>query len=429
MRDSRRRPRARLALRRIIDVPAQAAGLHFDPGIVDDLIKEVSGEPTALAMLQFTLIQLWERRDRDRVTADVYRMVGRPREALTRTAEAVYASLSPDEQVTAKSIFAELAQPTLGEASLRRRPRRDRLLQLGEPATVRRVLEAFVGARLIRMTPGQNDDDDRFEVAHEALIDDWPRLQEWQRAEGQKSEKKLQLIAAARLWLKSGQKVGYLLTDEAALAEASQYRDAAPEIRDFVAASELFVRQKTRAQMGIWSAAAVIATFAAAALLFLWQAEHRAREDADEALAQAKAFQSLRDDAAKGAIVSLEQRMQLVADQQATIDKLQREVAELKARLGEKSEISDVITNEAPTTFKGDKDNITTLSSFEGFVWIGSDAISNIDGGIPSQAKKGTRYKLTKNSVLRDAWPTDPGYVQGKSSRNHARRYDGDREG
>src|SRR5262249_25776194 len=117
-----------------------------------------------------------------------------------------------------------------------RRVPRDMLMQLPKPDRVKHVLEQFVEAGLIRLTPGASADNDRFEIAHEALFTNWPLLEEWLREERQKSERKLQVITRARLWQQPGHNPGYLPFG-AALTEAERYVDAAPEVRDLVAAS------------------------------------------------------------------------------------------------------------------------------------------------------------------------------------------------
>jgi hypothetical protein len=396
-------------LRRIIEVPAKAVGLQFDAGVVDDLIKEVSGEPTGLAMLQFTLVQLWEHRDRDRITGKVYEEVGRPREALTRTAEKVYVALSAEEQAIAKAIFAELVQPGAGGTSQRRRPRRDRLLQVGDPEQVTKVLDAFVGCKLLRMTPGLTDDEDRYEVAHEALIQRWPRLQEWLRNEGAKSEKKIQLLAAARLYQKSGQNVGYLLTDEAALAEASQYRDAAPELRDYVSASEQYIRTRYRVKVGLFSGAAVFLLIAVAVLTVMmfaiWSAKEKesvaldnergARADAERALNLAETRATEARDAVKAA--------------QKEVDGLKRRIADLEKSAGQQSDLTDEVPKNVAQVR-------APLQAQQGYVWIGSDTSSKIQDQLPSKAVKGAKYKLTTSLVFRDAPPKSADdYTQGAS--------------
>jgi tetratricopeptide (TPR) repeat protein len=237
-------PPTRGELLQMITLPAKAVGLEFDEGIVDDLCKAVLGEATALPLLQFTLSQLWAAREGNRVTWADYRQVGRPREALRHTTERVYNSLSPEDQAVAKDIFLKLITPSASGAGtpVRRRVRRVALMQLPEPERVNRVLEQFVEAGLIRLTPGLSADDDRFEIAHEALFANWPLLEEWLREERQKSERKLQVITTARLWQQSGHKPGYLPFG-AALKEAERYVDAAPEVRELVAAGRSRARR------------------------------------------------------------------------------------------------------------------------------------------------------------------------------------------
>src|SRR5262245_5319405 len=173
-----------------------------------------------------------------------YRRVGRPREALRHTTERVYNSLSPEDQAVAKEVFLKLITPSASGAgtAIRRRVPRDMLMQLPKPDRVKHVLEQFVEAGLIRLTPGVSADNDRFEIAHEALFTNWPLLEEWLREERQKSERKLQVITTARLWQQSGHKPGYLPFG-AALKEAERYEDAAPEVRELVAASRLRARR------------------------------------------------------------------------------------------------------------------------------------------------------------------------------------------
>ena len=237
-------PPTRGELLQMVTLPAKAVGLEFDDGIVDDLCKAVLGEVTALPLLQFTLSQLWAAREGNRVTWAAYRQVGRPREALRHTTERVYNSVSPEDQAVAKDIFLKLITPSASRAgtAIRRRVRRDTLMQLPKPDRVNHVLEQFVQAGLIRLTPGLSTDDDRFEIAHEALFTNWPLLEEWLRAERQKSERKVQVITTARRWQQSGHKSSYLPFG-AALKEAERYVDDAPEVKELVAAARSRARR------------------------------------------------------------------------------------------------------------------------------------------------------------------------------------------
>jgi tetratricopeptide (TPR) repeat protein len=237
-------------LRNVVEEPAKNIGLKFESGIVDDLIKEVINDPSALPLLQFTLKQLWEHREHNRITWTSYRHVGRPSEALKRTAEEVFTNLKTFEnQTAAQAIFLTLVQQSVGDEFVRKRVRRDTLKSLVASDRVNRVLNRLVDAGLVVKTSGVEDGDDRFEVAHETLIRNWPRLSTWLHEYKQKFETKLRLLATARLWQESGRKSGYLLSGEA-LREAEQYTDGAPDLTELINASKTKARQIARVKLG-----------------------------------------------------------------------------------------------------------------------------------------------------------------------------------
>ena len=164
-------------LREAIVGRAARIGLKFEDGLVDALVRDILGEPAGLPLLQFTLLKLWEGRERNRITWAAYRRLGGGRLALERTAEAFYDGLIPEEQVTCKRILLTLARPGDGLEVTRRRVRREALFKAGEAHDrVERVLERLVEARLVRLTVGDTPADTQAEVAHEALVRNWPRL-------------------------------------------------------------------------------------------------------------------------------------------------------------------------------------------------------------------------------------------------------------
>ncbi len=279
-------------LRRVIEQPAAMVGLTFDEGIVDDLVKEVAGEPTALPLLQFTLLRLWKNKDRNRISWDAYRRVGSPREALKRTADAVYQHLPQElDRQVARLIFLELVQPTVGVEFVRRRVRRESVRRLASSVTVDLVLDRFTADGLIRKTRGVDPDDDRFEVAHEALIRNWPLLADWLEGKRKQSEKELQLVAAARLWRESGRKDGYLLAG-AALADAQAYAERSPEIAELVRTSQFYQLFWQRVFRGAMTGAVAVLLAGIVVLLCLNSAEkkanRRAAANGKQAVANAK---------------------------------------------------------------------------------------------------------------------------------------------
>ena len=300
-------------LRAAIERPAAIAGLTFEEGLVRELVREVEGDAEALPLLQFTLTRLWERRERNRISLDTYREVGRPREALQKSAEAVYRSLPEGQRRVAEQIFGRLVQPARGEDFVRRRVRREELEALATPAEVAAVLDRFVVAGLLRQSPGAAPLDDWFDVVHEALIRLWPRLDNWLRDRRNEMKRELQLIGQARQWRQSGEGRAYLLREQA-LAEAQPLRDSDPEIAALIRASEVAAGRSRH-----WWYAGVVLMFACAVamgMLYL-----KANSEADQAKKQTQVAQQQLDNAereqraAQTAIAAFRQGRQQAVEQ------------------------------------------------------------------------------------------------------------------
>ena len=202
--------------------------------------------------------------------------MGRPREALERTAESVFASLPEPERTGARQLFLLLIRPTEAGVSVadfsRRRVRRDTLEQSPEAARLMAALEAYEKAGLIR-----RPEDDSFEVAHEALVNAWPSLRKWLQEDREASQKLLQLVAIARRWQESNSdpRSGYLLSGRA-LEDAEAHVSEAPEIGEFVLASRKEVQRKDR--RASWLRNAVIAVLGVLLLIAIWQARRASIE-------------------------------------------------------------------------------------------------------------------------------------------------------
>ena len=167
-------------LREAIEKPASKIGLKFEAGLVDQLLQDLLGEPAGLPLLQFTLLKLWESRARNRITWEVYNRLGSGRLALARSADAFYDELIPEEQVTAKRILLRLVRPGEGLEFTSNRVRLRTLYQAGEAQyRVDQVLDKLIAAHLLRVSEGDVAADTQVEVAHEALVRNWPRLVDW----------------------------------------------------------------------------------------------------------------------------------------------------------------------------------------------------------------------------------------------------------
>ncbi|HEX7312125.1 MAG TPA: protein kinase [Gaiellaceae bacterium] len=178
-------------LRRAIEGPARSGGLRFEAGLVDAMLADVEGEPGALPLLSHALYESWIRRDGRVLTTAGYRAAGGVRGAIAQSAEAVFLACSPDEQALMRRMFLRLTE--LGEATedtRRRVPLSDLVPGM--------LLEQLTAARLLVVS------DDSAEIAHEALIREWPRLRGWLAEDREALRTLRQLTMAARSWNETG---------------------------------------------------------------------------------------------------------------------------------------------------------------------------------------------------------------------------------
>ncbi len=60
-----------------IIAPARQVGLTFEPGLVSRIIREIGDQPGGLPLLQYTLTELFERREGNQLTKAAYDLSGR----------------------------------------------------------------------------------------------------------------------------------------------------------------------------------------------------------------------------------------------------------------------------------------------------------------------------------------------------------------
>ena len=162
-------------LRRAIEEPARAVGAQFEEGLVDVVIRDAGREPGVLPLMEHALLQLWEKRTSDnRLTLNAYNGIGGLRGALAKQADEIFDSFSDEQQAMARRVLLRLTQPGEGTEDTRRRAAMSELETAAvEKPVIEQVLVKLTDARLLVANEGQVD------VAHEALIRGWPRLQTW----------------------------------------------------------------------------------------------------------------------------------------------------------------------------------------------------------------------------------------------------------
>jgi WD40 repeat protein/transcriptional regulator with XRE-family HTH domain len=294
-------------VRRAIVEPARLARLDVEEGLVGLLLRdlappEIAGtqdayEPGALPLLSHAMLTTWERGRGSLLTVADYLASGGIRDALTRTAEAAYGSLSAEEQRLARRLFLRLvhvaddAPPTRATVSL------------GELAAwdgeIGPVLSRFVSERMITV------DADTAQITHDALLTGWPRLRSWIDTGLENLLTRRRVTEAARAWQDAGRE-GAALWRGSQLAAARHWaadQDNQASLGslagEFVAASiaaehehERAERRRTRNLQRLVAALAVLVVAVGALAGFAFQQRHSATAARDDANSREIALQA-----------------------------------------------------------------------------------------------------------------------------------------
>ena len=165
-------------LRQAISEPARLAGRPLDASTVDLLVAETKNREGALPLLQFALSRIWDGLRDGQEPSDTLRQIGGVGGALAGEAQIVFDSLTEDEQAIARRAFLSMVQLGDGMSDMRRRAEVSEITSAHQSTTtVHDVLSKFATARLI--TLAQDSGSDTVEVAHEALLEQWPAFRAW----------------------------------------------------------------------------------------------------------------------------------------------------------------------------------------------------------------------------------------------------------
>jgi WD40 repeat protein len=156
-------------------------------------VEEVSDEPGGLPLLSTALVELWQTREDGWIRIEAHEQTGGVRGAVSRLAETSYEQLSPAEQEAARRVFLRLVASGEGETVTRRRVELDEF-DLARDPDAAAVLTRLTQDRLLTKT------EDTVEVAHEALLREWPRLRAWLEEDVQGHQLHQHLTRAAQQW-------------------------------------------------------------------------------------------------------------------------------------------------------------------------------------------------------------------------------------
>jgi WD40 repeat protein/DNA-binding SARP family transcriptional activator/energy-coupling factor transporter ATP-binding protein EcfA2 len=233
-------PMRREELRRAVERPAARAGLRVEPDLVDALIADVEGQPGALPLLSAALLELWQRRDGRRLALASYEQTGGVHGAVGRLAEDAYRELDPGQQSVARDLLLTLVAEGDGGAVERRRVPLAQL-EIDGREDLAPVVSGLADRRLLTLSDGT------VEVAHEALLREWPRLRSWIEEHRERIRIHHSLHAAALEWLAHDRNEDWLYRGSP-LMEAREWEEQgglglSGDEREFLAASRDHARR------------------------------------------------------------------------------------------------------------------------------------------------------------------------------------------
>ncbi|MEU4835924.1 AAA family ATPase [Streptosporangium sp. NPDC023615] len=278
-------------LRTAIIAPAAAAGLQLEPGLADTILGELRApaggyDAGVLPLLSQTMLTVWEHREGDRLTSRGYARTGGVTRAVATSAELAYDGLNPAGQELTRRLFQRLtAVSPDGRLTRRTMPLTD------EPGLAE-VLEVYAGRRLIVADTGS------VQIAHDALLTNWPRLRGWLESDLTGHALRSQLIDDAAEWDANSRAAAYLYRGErlaAALGAEARRRDdpltgAAALFLDAGVRAEIRSRRQRRRTLallsGLLAVAVLLAGIAVVQVRAAWQERQAAQEQQRVAIAR-----------------------------------------------------------------------------------------------------------------------------------------------
>lgn len=235
-------PMRREELRRSIESPARLVGLEFETGLVNRVLDHVSTQPGSLPLLEFALTELWKKREGKQLTNATYDEIGGVEGAISKRAEELFSSLSEEQQEISLQLLSRLvrvAGPDEEGTDTRLRVKKSEL-----DVSMRSVAHSFVKARLLVVDRDPATNEETIEVAHEALIRKWDRLNELLNEDREFMLWRRRLRLRLSEWQRTRGEDNELLLQGAGLEEAKQWLKVRK--RDLIEDEEQYIRNSSR---------------------------------------------------------------------------------------------------------------------------------------------------------------------------------------
>ncbi|TKB61807.1 MAG: formylglycine-generating enzyme family protein [Nitrospira sp.] len=188
-------------LQEMIEKPAGATGYSFEPRLVERILQETGQEPGNLALVEYALKQLFERRKGRMFTVEAYEAIGGVVGAIATKANEVLSGLGEEVRGAFGRVFAELVHLERDYPPTRRRAA---VSEFSSDPAAMQLIDALAGQECRVLVMSGTGQEATVEVAHEQLFSAWPKLKGWIDKSGEALRDIDHAEEEARRWQKGG---------------------------------------------------------------------------------------------------------------------------------------------------------------------------------------------------------------------------------
>lgn len=256
-------------MREAIIQPAAKERWKIQEGLVELILEDVGEEPGRLPLLSHALLETWKRRRMRVMTLAGYQKeAGGVKGAIAQTAKDTYQQFTEMQQEVCQRLFERLtAFSGQHELYTRRRITERELIysENGLSRDMQIVVDRMVTARLL------TKEDEKIEVAHEALIREWDQLHSWLEKNREGLIIHRRLTVEAETWEEKERDSDFLFSG-LELEEAEAWRSRNPQSpntleNEFLNTSVLYERRRKRNRR--WLQTGSIVTLTIIAMLII----------------------------------------------------------------------------------------------------------------------------------------------------------------
>ncbi len=161
-------------LRRALTEPVRKVGLSMESGLIEAVLNDCGNFAGSMPLMAHAMVETWVRRKGNTLTLDGFRACGGVTGAISNTADFTFdTKLSEVEKDATRSLMLKLVSASESGPDTRRIVKLSELEAEPGSANLKRLVEQLTAARLLVV------DNDEIQIAHEALLQSWPRLRRW----------------------------------------------------------------------------------------------------------------------------------------------------------------------------------------------------------------------------------------------------------